>query len=71
MIEIETGLTEDDDGGLCLGSRRLERKCYGEYCSGCPDDECEVCKGAGYVTTNDGEMLLEFIARHTKPTESK
>ena len=30
-----------------------------------PDGSCEVCDGVGYTVTNQGQTVLDFIARHT------
>lgn len=46
-------------------------KCYGAYRSG--SEPCTRCGGAGYIATELGEKLLEFLEHHgiRPPTTTK
>ena len=45
----------------------LEELCWNCFGKGTKQgQECEFCNGIGYVPTNDGQKVLEFLKRHWK-----
>ena len=45
----------------------LDRECWG--CKGVisrSEDPCNMCDNSGYILTEDGEELLDFINKHSR-----
>ena len=47
--------------GRCRGRGTLPK--FGDYCSD-EMEECWGCEGKGYIPTETGKALLEFLSRH-------
>lgn len=53
------------DGQHCFTLDEECWRCYGTGKDSQDGPACDTCHGTGYITTEQGDVLLAFIKRHT------